>query len=196
MSDQRQRELERSGNRVTVLRMRVRSRLLAAERIQLAASLGDEAAMLLYPDVIAVDWTIWRLRVGVISAALILLGKTLPARVATDWAEHSGPKDPMVLKALAATRNWINCPCKKHQKAVNSTIRAWDSGADSAGSADQSIAAIYAASAADYGYTDYTDTVDAAADAADAANYAANNSADYIWQKQRLAYYLLEPSKC
>jgi hypothetical protein len=125
------RQADRSGDAAGVLRARLRAGELTQQHVELAARLGHPAALELFPDAPPVDWENSDAPDVAIATARDLLTKTLPARVAADWAERAlrvwegrHPNDPRPRKAIAAARAWAGCPCREHQKAVGAADRA------------------------------------------------------------------------
>ena len=105
MADERQRELQRQVSagdveaETKLLLERVRAGELTQAHVELAATLGHAAALELFPDAEAVEWTapppgaVLRPPLGgltdVVAKAVELLGdETLPACVTADWAER------------------------------------------------------------------------------------------------------------
>jgi hypothetical protein len=124
------REAERSGDPVALLRERLRAGELTQAHVELAASLGHAAARELCPEVeLVVDW--YYESHDAITAAASLLGETLPARIAADWAERGlplwkpkSPRDNAPRDAIAAARAWANCPCEAHKVAASEAAAA------------------------------------------------------------------------
>jgi len=146
-------------------------------RTRLAARLGDPAARLLYPEEAEVDWGVWQHRRDAIAAAAVLLGPTLPAAVAADWAgrvlpawEAAHPGDERPRLAIEAARAWVACPCDEHRAAAcaarDAAAAARDAAAAAAAASDAAAAAAAASHAA------------AAAAASHAAYYAASAAYD------------------
>jgi hypothetical protein len=176
VSDARIRELERRAAegdpdaRARHLKARVRAGELTAAHVALAASLGHAAARELDPVPLE-DWADGDACRDAIRAARDLLGETLPARVAADWAERvlsiweaKHPDADRPRKAIDAARAWATCPCDEHRKAAANAANA---AADAAYAARAADAADYAADAS------YAAADAAAADAASDAAYAA-----------------------
>ena len=199
MSDATTRRLERSAPAdPKLLVLALRRGDLCRDRVHLAARLGNPRALALYPDADPVNWsTCSAERRLAIKEAASLLGKTLPARVAADWAgralpaweaEHSDDDRPR--KAIEAARAWAKCPCEKHLQAAGAAYAAAEAAADEVAIRSLAAAAAYAANAA---YAAYA-AADAAAYAANAAYsdaYSAYATAEQEWQRLRLAAYLL-----
>jgi hypothetical protein len=158
---------------------------LTQEHVELAASLGHATALELFPDVGLVDWT--KEGRAQTSAAADLLGETLPARVAADWAERvlpileaRTPHDERPREAIEAARSWANCPCPEHRNAAEAANDAANASASAGPYAEHAAAAAAAAAYADH-----------------AVNYAYNaakfarSGAEWEWQRLRLAAYVL-----
>lgn len=170
-----QRRAERTGQQgdseptppvatVPLLRSKLETGELTEAHVELAASLGHAAALMLFPNVDQYDWAGEHHREAAVEAACDLLGDTLPARVAADWAERAlpvweahFPGDMTARDAIAAARAWAICPCERHRQTVGAAATAADDAWGGGGVG--STAAAYALSAA--------------GDAADAAVYAA-----------------------
>lgn len=98
---------------------------LSRERLELATRLGHPDAPQPSPEVALVVWSDSGEREQVIGQVASLLGETIPARVAADWAEHvlplweiEYPDDLRPHQAIAATRAWAACPCEEHGRAA------------------------------------------------------------------------------
>ena len=127
MADERARNLERAAAQGDVdagtklLLERMRAGELTQGHVELAAILGHSLARVLYPEVERVDWSLEEPQLDAILRGAELLDKTLPARVAADWAERALPRwetlysdDTRLHEAIAAARVFARCPCQQH----------------------------------------------------------------------------------
>jgi hypothetical protein len=85
------REAERSGDVAGLLRARLRAGELTQAHVELAASLGHASALELCPKVELVNWSSNEVGETLETATTLLGDETLPARVASDWAERVLP---------------------------------------------------------------------------------------------------------
>ena len=233
--DKALREAERSGDAVRLLRERLRAGELTQKRLELAASLGHAAARELCPEVESVNWLSvhWaefrgrqpaktrRMAGELVSTAHDLLrDRTLPVRVASDWAEHvfhhfeaARPEDDRPRKAIDRARAWVagSTADARHGIAVEAAAAASaaaDAGFDvhdappgaispNGAAANAAFAAQAVAAAAAYADNDAHDAMDAACHAAHLVAEHADpdepvaREAEREWQRLRLAAYVL-----
>jgi hypothetical protein len=202
------REAERSGDPVAVLRERLRAGELTRKHVELAASLGHPVAGALYPEAAALVWTAQALeaKAKAVLEASQLLGETLPARVAADWAESVLPVfesmrpgiNKVPREAIAAARAWAECPCEEHRlaaAAAGSEAASAAEAIDDEEDADDRKGAYAADAAQGACLAANAGTETAALFAAKAARSATRalerSDAERKWQSLRLAAYVL-----
>jgi hypothetical protein len=192
--DRRLREAQRAGDPVALLHARARAGELTQEHVELAASLGHRDARAACPGRGLVSFSPGEQRTQSIVAARVLLGETLPARIAADWAERvlphwdaEHPGDNRSRRALAVTRAWVACPCGEHRNAALAGAAVIAEAPRSAAARAVRWAALAAASSS------AKRAVVAACSVADLAVGLCDSAraAEREWQRLRLAAYVL-----
>jgi len=213
--DRELRQAERTGNKASLLRARMRSGQITWERVKLAAQLGNPTALTLFPDEPPTNWEKLKERKQTLKKAEKELGKPRIVEFTADMAERvlqifeaQHPEDKRPREAIATARTWAKCPCKKHKKEARSAAAAANAAAASSSyayyAASSAADVAYAAADAAYYAADaayYAAYAAAAVAAADAAAYAADAAvadaayaalkAEFEWQKQRLIDVLI-----
>jgi len=116
------REAKRSGNRVDLLRSRLRVGEVSQQQVELAARLGHLAALELFSDLEPVDLADEDSGGEALAGAgEVLRNDTLHARLALESArrvlrvwEVEFVNDMRPREALAAVHAWLECPCVQH----------------------------------------------------------------------------------
>jgi hypothetical protein len=215
MADSKFRDLQRratSGDpeaAAAALRERVRCGELTNDHVELAAYLGHKGARALCPEKEEVEWISIKDQRQAVMEAARRVGKTLPARVAADWAgrwlpkwEAVYPDDPRPRAAISAARAWADCPCEDHRAQCARAMDAAQAAANqagidemnAAGAEEEAIslagdAAIVATNAARAGCATTRGTQATAA--RDALFFPEDDQEEGEWQRLRLAAYVL-----
>ncbi len=197
------REAERSGDGVRILRERLRAGDLTQEHIDLAARLGHPHAREMMPEVDVVQREDELLSEDMFWVIGEHLGYPTLVSVAVEWAERALPRwealmpgDATARNAIAAAREWTECPCPEHaDKASEAAFLA-------TGAVDNAPVgpAIYGSTAA-YNVAwlvealENQDLAAALGFVRDVAKFASASVdlgvADFEWQRLRLAEYVL-----
>ena len=203
------RRAQRSGDRTALLAARLRAGEVTQAHVALAASLGHSAALALMPEVERVDWDDSGARKTAISDATSLVGETLPARVAADFAERllskweeQNPRDTRPRDAIAAARAWAECPCDAHRAEAHVAATAAKAASEtphdprilivSFSMADfLRISVASAAGSAAFAAGRATPVADAEHAASSIHHIAEGQEAEQEWQRLRLAGYAL-----
>lgn len=194
------RRLERHASRgdleaqVRALAERVSRGDLSAERVRVAAALGDPRAHRLDPQR-PYDWSENADRVDAIRSASLAIGcKIMPIAFAADCAGRVVHlcQDPRADAALEAARRWLLDPSMEAIRAAHAAARAATSGSGFVSRSSWSLAFRAAASAAAAVAYAPLHPIRYVADAAgDACKAAEDKEAEEAWQRARLAAYVL-----